>query len=73
MNLDKKGAKLLFQAFMAPEESRATTGHQPPFAERDKTFASDARLCGAIADRITFHCTLISGWHRVLPLPSHRG
>ncbi|MGP4004217.1 ATP-binding protein [Streptomyces sp. 8N706] len=29
-----------------------------PFAEWDKIFA-DPRLCAAIADRITFRCTLI--------------
>ncbi|MFG2753913.1 ATP-binding protein [Streptomyces xanthophaeus] len=29
-----------------------------PFAEWDKTFG-DPRLCAAIADRITFRCTLI--------------
>lgn len=42
-----------------------------PFAEWDKIFA-DPRLCAAIADRITFRCTLIQTGNRVLPLPGHR-
>ncbi|WP_406494362.1 IS21-like element helper ATPase IstB [Streptomyces sp. NBC_00846] len=58
-NLDKKGAKLLFQIFTEREERKATAvATNSPFAEWDKTFG-DRRLCAAIADRITFRCTLI--------------
>lgn len=58
-NLDKKGAKLLFQIFTEREERRATAvATNSPFAEWDKTFG-DRRLCAAIADRITFRCNLI--------------
>nr|WP_274919313.1 IS21-like element helper ATPase IstB [Streptomyces sp. WZ-12] len=59
LNLDRKGAKLLFQIFTEREERKATAvATNSPFAEWDKTFG-DARLCAAIADRITFRCTLI--------------
>ncbi|MCX4799816.1 MULTISPECIES: IS21-like element helper ATPase IstB [unclassified Streptomyces] len=59
LNLDKKGARLLFQIFTEREECRATAvATNSPFAEWDKIFA-DPRLCAAIADRITFRCTLI--------------
>lgn len=59
LNLDKKGAKLLFQIFTEREERKATAvATNSPFAEWDKTFG-DPRLCAAIADRITFRCTLI--------------
>jgi DNA replication protein DnaC len=58
-SLDMKGAKLLFQIFAEREERKATAvATNSPFAEWDKTFG-DCRLCAAIADRITFHCTLI--------------
>lgn len=41
------------------EECKATAvATNSPFTEWDKIFA-DPRLCGAIADRITFRCTLI--------------
>jgi DNA replication protein DnaC len=59
LNLDRKGAKLLFQIFTEREECKATAvATNSPFTEWDKTFG-DARLCAAIADRITFRCTLI--------------
>ncbi|MFG2177421.1 ATP-binding protein [Streptomyces abikoensis] len=59
LNLDRKGAKLLFQIFTEREEGKATAvATNSPFTEWDKTFG-DARLCAAIADRITFRCTLI--------------
>ncbi|MFI1286448.1 ATP-binding protein [Streptomyces sp. NPDC020858] len=59
VNLDKKGSKLLFQIFTEREECKATAvATNSPFAEWDKTFG-DPRLCAAIADRITFRCTLI--------------
>ncbi|WP_455770468.1 IS21-like element helper ATPase IstB [Streptomyces cinereoruber] len=59
LNLGRKGAKLLFQIFTEREERKATAvATNSPFTEWDKTFG-DARLCVAIADRITFRCTLI--------------
>ncbi|MDF3294105.1 IS21-like element helper ATPase IstB [Streptomyces sp. RB6PN23] len=59
LNLDRKGAKLLFQILTEREERKATAvATNPPFTEWDKTFG-DPRLCAAIADRITFRCTLI--------------
>jgi DNA replication protein DnaC len=58
-NLDKRGAKLLFQIFTEREERKATAvATNSPFAEWDKIF-NEPRLCAAIADRITFRCTLI--------------
>ncbi|MEU9476102.1 IS21-like element helper ATPase IstB [Streptomyces sp. NPDC048191] len=59
LNLDKKGAKLLFQIFTERKERKATAvATNSPFAEWDKIF-NEPRLCAAIADRITFPCTLI--------------
>ncbi|MFJ9448635.1 ATP-binding protein [Kitasatospora sp. NPDC101235] len=59
LNLDRKGAKLLFQIFTERKECKATAvATNSPFTEWDKTFG-DTRLCAAIADRITFRCTLI--------------
>ncbi|MFI9076797.1 IS21-like element helper ATPase IstB [Streptomyces sioyaensis] len=59
LNLDKKGAKLLFQIFTEREERKATAvASNAPFGEWDKTF-TDPRLCSAIADRLTFKCTLL--------------
>lgn len=58
-NLNRKGAKLLFQIFTEREERKATAvATNSPFAEWDKTF-SEGRLCAVIADRIMFHCNLI--------------
>ncbi|MFF8919052.1 ATP-binding protein [Streptomyces sp. NPDC015032] len=59
LNLDKKGAKLLFQIFTEREERKATAvATNSPFNEWDTIF-NEPRLCAAIADRITFRCTLI--------------
>ncbi|WP_202918282.1 IS21-like element helper ATPase IstB [Streptomyces cavernae] len=59
LTLDKKGAKLLFQIFTEREERKATAvASNAPFGEWDKTF-TDPRLCAAVADRLTFKCTLI--------------
>jgi DNA replication protein DnaC len=59
LDLDKKGAKLLFQIFTEREERKATSvGTNSPFNEWDSIF-NEPRLCAAIADRITFRCTLI--------------
>ncbi|MEU9978884.1 ATP-binding protein [Streptomyces sp. NPDC051014] len=57
--LDRKAPKLLLQIVTEPEERKATAvAMNSPFTEWDKTFG-DACLCAAIADRITFRCTLI--------------
>lgn len=59
LNLDKKGAKLLFQIFTEREERKATAvASNAPFGEWDKTF-TEPRLCAAVADRLTFKCILI--------------
>jgi DNA replication protein DnaC len=59
LNLDKKGAKLLFQIFTEREERKATAvASNAPFGEWNKTF-TDPRLCTAVADRLTFKCTLL--------------
>lgn len=57
LNLDRKGAKPLFQIFTEREECEATAvATNSPFTEWDKTLG-DARLCAAIVDRIVFRCT----------------
>lgn len=59
LNLDRKGAQLLFQIFTEPEECKATAvATNSPFTEWDKTFG-ESLLCAAIADRNAFGCTLI--------------
>ncbi|MFI9041847.1 ATP-binding protein [Streptomyces sp. NPDC053726] len=59
LDLDKKGARLLFQIFTEREECKATAvATNSSFAEWDRILA-DPRLCAAIADRIIFRCTLI--------------
>jgi DNA replication protein DnaC len=50
LNLDRTGAKLLFQIFTEREERKAiAVASNAPFSEWDKTFA-DERLCLAITD-----------------------
>ncbi|MFJ7276266.1 ATP-binding protein [Kitasatospora sp. NPDC098663] len=46
------------EARKAIENSTLAVATNSPFAEWDRIFA-DPRLCAAIADRITFRCTLI--------------
>ncbi|GGP78220.1 hypothetical protein GCM10010214_62140 [Streptomyces abikoensis] len=59
MNLDKKGARLLFRIFTEREECKATAvATDSLFAEWDKPFGGP-RLCVAVAGRVTFRCTLI--------------
>lgn len=59
LNLDKKGAKLLFQIFTEREERKSTAvASNAPFTEWDRTF-TDPRLCAAIADRLTFKGILV--------------
>jgi hypothetical protein len=55
----ERAAKLLFQIFTEREERKATAvATNSPFNEWDTIF-NEPRLCAAIADRITFRCTLI--------------
>ncbi|MCE7011761.1 IS21-like element helper ATPase IstB [Kibdelosporangium philippinense] len=59
LDLDKAGAKLLFQVFTDREERSAiAVASNAPFSEWDQTFA-DKRLCSAIVDRLTFNGTII--------------
>lgn len=59
LELDKTGAKLLFQLFTDREERRAIAiATNAPFSEWPKTF-TDQRLCRAIVDRMTFNANII--------------
>lgn len=60
LDLDKPGAKLLFQAFTEREERRAITiASNAPFSEWKQTF-TDPRLCAAIVDRVTFNAHIFA-------------
>jgi DNA replication protein DnaC len=59
LELDKAGAKLLFQIFTDREERRAiAVAANAPFSDWNKTF-TDQRLCAAIVDRLTFNGHII--------------
>lgn len=59
LELDKAGAKLLFQVFTDREERSAIAiAANAPFSEWDQTF-TDTRLCSAIVDRLTFNGNII--------------
>ena len=59
LELDKAGAKLLFQVFTDREERSAiAVASNAPFSEWDQTF-TDKRLCSAIVDRLTFNGHII--------------
>ncbi|SEM77044.1 IS21-like element helper ATPase IstB [Streptacidiphilus jiangxiensis] len=59
LDLDKAGAKLLFQVFTEREERGSIAiASNAPFSEWDQTFR-DQRLCAAITDRITFKAHII--------------
>lgn len=59
LDLDKAGAKLLFQVFTEREERRAiAVASNAPFSEWKQTF-TDPRLCSAIVDRVTFNAHII--------------
>jgi DNA replication protein DnaC len=59
LDLDKAGAKLLFQIFTDREERRAiAVASNAPFSEWKKTF-TDPRLCAAIVDRLTYNAHII--------------
>jgi DNA replication protein DnaC len=59
LDLDKTGAKLLFQVFTEREERRAIAiASNAPFSEWKQTF-TDPRLCAAIVDRVTFNAHIV--------------
>jgi len=59
LDLDKAGAKLLFQSFTDREERRAIAiASNAPFSEWNRTF-TDPRLCNAILDRLTYQAHII--------------
>ena len=59
LDLDKAGAKLLFQIFTDREERRAIAiASNAPFSEWNRTF-TDPRLCTAIVDRLTYQAHII--------------
>ncbi|MEU3985164.1 ATP-binding protein [Streptomyces sp. NPDC026672] len=59
LDLDKTGAKLLFQVFTERKERRAiAVASNAPFSEWKQTF-TDPRLCSAIVDRVTFNAHII--------------
>ena len=54
MELDRRGAELLFQVLTEREERSAVAiASNEPFSAWTKTFI-DPRLCAAIVDRLTF-------------------
>jgi len=59
LELDKKGAKLLFQVFTDREETRSiAVASNSPFDEWGQTFV-DPRLSQAIIERLTFKGNII--------------
>jgi DNA replication protein DnaC len=59
MELDKRGAELLFQVLTEPEEKASVAiATNDSFSGWTKTF-TDPRLCAAIVDRLTFNGTII--------------
>ncbi|GAB2766351.1 hypothetical protein GCM10027072_76460 [Streptomyces bullii] len=57
MELDRRGAELLFQVLTEREEKNSVASNES-FSGWTKTFA-DPRLCAAIVDRLTFGGNLI--------------
>ncbi|MER6000843.1 IS21-like element helper ATPase IstB [Nonomuraea angiospora] len=59
MELDKRGADLLFQILTEREETASVAiASNDSFGDWTKTF-TDPRLCAAIVDRLTFNATII--------------
>ncbi len=59
LSLDVRGAELLFQVLTEREEKRSVAvASNAPFSEWGRTF-SDARLAGAVVDRLTFRSLII--------------
>ena len=59
LSLDVRGAELLFQVLTEREEKRSVAvASNAPFSEWGRTF-TDARLAGAVVDRLTFRSLII--------------
>ena len=59
MELDRRGAELLFQVLTEREETNSVAiASNESFSGWTKTF-TDPRLCAAIVDRLTFNSTII--------------
>lgn len=59
LSLDVRGAELLFQVLTEREEKRSVAvASNAPFSEWGRTF-SDARLTGAVVDRLTYRSLII--------------
>lgn len=59
LELDRRGAELLFQVFTEREERASiAVASNAAFSEWARTF-TDPRLCAAIVDRITFQANII--------------
>ncbi len=59
MELDRRGAELLFQVLTEREETNAIAiASNQPFSGWTRTF-TDPRLCAAIIDRLTFAGNII--------------
>ncbi len=59
MELDRRGAELLFQVLTEREENNSIAiASNESFSGWTKTF-TDPRLCAAIVDRLTFNGTII--------------
>ncbi len=60
LDLDKPGAKLLFQVFTEREERRAIAiASNAPFSEWKQTF-TDPRVCAALVDGVTFNVHIVA-------------
>ncbi len=64
MELDRRGAEMLFQVLTEREEKNSIAiASNESFSRWTKTF-TDPRLCAAIVDRLTFNGTIIeTGTH----------
>ena len=59
MELDRRGAELLFQVLTEREEKASVAiASNESFSGWTRTF-TDPRLCAAIVDRLTFNATII--------------
>jgi DNA replication protein DnaC len=73
MELDRRGAELLFQVLTEREETNSVAiASNESFSGWTKTF-TDPRLCAAIVDRLTFQRRDHPDRHRVLPPGPHQG
>ena len=58
MELDRRGAELLFQVLTEREENSIAIASNQSFSGWTDTF-TDPRLCAAIVDRLTYNGTII--------------